>query len=102
MLVCPACCTQLPDGSRFCLSCGAAVAPTPAAREERKVVTTLFCDLVGFTSLSELADPEDVGALLSAYHQAARSVIGAWPALAQTDALVARARPGRSASRGDA
>ena len=37
-------------------------------REERKVVTVLFCDLVGFTSRSEDADPEDVAAVLRGYH----------------------------------
>ena len=37
-------------------------------REERKVVTVLFCDLVGFTSSSEASDPEDVAAVLRGYH----------------------------------
>jgi class 3 adenylate cyclase/tetratricopeptide (TPR) repeat protein len=37
-------------------------------RQERKVVTVLFCDLVGFTSQSEEMDPEDVAALLNPYH----------------------------------
>src|SRR5207302_5209017 len=39
-----------------------------APREERKVVTVLFCDLVGFSSRAEQLDPEDVSALLSRYH----------------------------------
>ena len=43
--------------------------------EERKTVTTLFCDLVGFTAMSEAADPEDVDAVLRSYHAAARKVI---------------------------
>jgi class 3 adenylate cyclase/tetratricopeptide (TPR) repeat protein len=37
-------------------------------RQERKVVTVLFCDLVGFTSKAEEMDPEDVAALLGPYH----------------------------------
>ena len=37
-------------------------------RTERKVVTVLFCDLVGFTQRSEEMDPEDVAALLAPYH----------------------------------
>jgi class 3 adenylate cyclase/tetratricopeptide (TPR) repeat protein len=37
-------------------------------RQERKVVTVLFCDLVGFTSRAEEMDPEDVAALLGPYH----------------------------------
>jgi len=36
-------------------------------RQERKVVTVLFCDLVGFTSRAETMDPEDVAALLGPY-----------------------------------
>jgi class 3 adenylate cyclase/tetratricopeptide (TPR) repeat protein len=37
-------------------------------RTERKVVTILFCDLVGFTSAFDLADPEDLQQALAAYH----------------------------------
>src|SRR5918999_6408089 len=43
------------------------------AREERKVVTVLFADLVGFTSRSETLDPEDVRALLGGYHRRLRA-----------------------------
>jgi class 3 adenylate cyclase/tetratricopeptide (TPR) repeat protein len=43
-----------------------------AARQERKVVTVLFADLVGFTSRAETMDPEDVDALLSGYHRRVR------------------------------
>ena len=72
---CPSCTTELPQGSTFCLHCGARL-PAPAApRGERKLVTSLFCDLVGFTAMSEVADPEDVDALLRSYHAAARKVI---------------------------
>ena len=41
--------------------------------EERKVVTVLFADLVGFTSRAEQMDPEDVGALLSPYYARLRA-----------------------------
>ena len=44
-----------------------------APRRERKVVTVLFCDLVGFTSRAESMDPEDVEALLRPYHERVRS-----------------------------
>ena len=37
-------------------------------REERKVVTVLFCDLVGFTAASEASDPEDVRSRIRPYH----------------------------------
>jgi class 3 adenylate cyclase/tetratricopeptide (TPR) repeat protein len=43
--------------------------------EERKVVTVLFCDLVGFTSRSEVADPEEIRAMLRAYYGQVRQVI---------------------------
>ena len=39
-----------------------------ASRQERKVVTALFCDLVGFTSQAEEMDPEDVASVLAPYH----------------------------------
>jgi class 3 adenylate cyclase/tetratricopeptide (TPR) repeat protein len=48
-------------------------AETAASREERKVVTVLFADLVGFTSRSEHLDPEDVRGLLSPYYARLRS-----------------------------
>jgi len=46
-----------------------------ASRRERKVVTVVFCDLVGFTSRAESMDPEDVEAFLDPYHQHVRSVL---------------------------
>jgi class 3 adenylate cyclase/tetratricopeptide (TPR) repeat protein len=58
--------------ARFCASCGAALAPAAPRREERKVVTTLFADLVGFTSRAERMDVEDVRALLAPYHALVR------------------------------
>jgi len=42
------------------------------ARKERKVVTCLFCDLVGFTSQAESMDPEDVADVLGGYHEHVR------------------------------
>ena len=44
-----------------------------AARRERKIVTVLFADLVGFTSRAESLDPEDVEAILGPYHERLRS-----------------------------
>ena len=73
MPICPSCGQENPEVARFCLACGAALADAPApTREERKVVTVLFCDLVGSTARAEGADPEDVRALLSAYHERVR------------------------------
>jgi class 3 adenylate cyclase/tetratricopeptide (TPR) repeat protein len=66
---CPACGQQNPDGFRFCGACGAALdAPVAPPREERKIVTVLFADLVGFTSRAETMDPEDVRRMLAPYH----------------------------------
>ena len=42
-------------------------------RRERKVVTVLFADLVGFTARSESLDPEDVEAILRPYHERLRT-----------------------------
>jgi class 3 adenylate cyclase/predicted ATPase len=42
-------------------------------RRERKVVTVVFCDLVGFTARAESMDPEDVEALLRPYHERVRA-----------------------------
>jgi class 3 adenylate cyclase/tetratricopeptide (TPR) repeat protein len=73
-VVCPSCGQQTPKGFPRCANCGALLdAATAPAREERKVVTVLFCDLVGSTARAEGADPEDVRALLSNYHERVRS-----------------------------
>jgi class 3 adenylate cyclase len=54
--------------------CGTALVPGAApAREERKVVTILFTDLVGSTARAEGLDPEDVRATLSAYYAQLRA-----------------------------
>jgi class 3 adenylate cyclase len=45
----------------------------PPSSEERKIVTVLFADLVGFTSRAEQMDPEDVRALLSPFHARLRA-----------------------------
>lgn len=74
-MICPSCGTDLPEGSRYCLQCGAALAKQAAHPEERKVVTTLFCDLVGSTAMGSAADPEDVDALLRRYNALARKIV---------------------------
>ncbi|HEY5169932.1 MAG TPA: adenylate/guanylate cyclase domain-containing protein, partial [Thermoleophilia bacterium] len=67
MIACPSCGFESPDDFAFCPKCATALATPRASSEERKVVTTLFCDLVSFTAMSEAADPEDVDALLGDY-----------------------------------
>jgi class 3 adenylate cyclase/tetratricopeptide (TPR) repeat protein len=77
MRVCPSCGHANRDGAKFCEECATPLG-TPLARgvaEERKIVTALFCDLVGFTVTSESADPEDVATMLTAYFEMARKQI---------------------------
>jgi class 3 adenylate cyclase/tetratricopeptide (TPR) repeat protein len=65
---CPSCGRDNPEGFAFCGFCSAPLEqPAPARAEERKVVSVLFVDLVGFTAASEAADPEDVRARLVPY-----------------------------------
>ena len=74
MQTCPACGQENPDGFRLCGMCGASLAAgTAPAREERKVVTVVFTDLVGSTAMAEGRDPEDVRATLSAYYAQLRA-----------------------------
>jgi len=74
MLVCPECGRENPADARFCSACGTRLEPAPQeVREERKVVSVLFADLVGFTSQAEQLDPEDVRATLSPYYARLRS-----------------------------
>jgi class 3 adenylate cyclase/tetratricopeptide (TPR) repeat protein len=70
MVTCSSCGKELQQEFPFCPFCGAALAEGPAgeSREERKVVTVVFADLVGFTARSERLDPEDVRSLLTDYH----------------------------------
>lgn len=74
---CPACWEDNSDRAKFCQECATPLpAAAPAAPgQERKVVTVLFCDLIGFTSASESADPEDVQARLATYHSMLRTEI---------------------------
>ncbi|HEY6605715.1 MAG TPA: adenylate/guanylate cyclase domain-containing protein [Gaiellaceae bacterium] len=72
---CPSCGELNPPGSRFCNRCGAQLGDQPALREERKLVSILFVDLVGFTARSDRADPEDVRDALQLYHADAKQRI---------------------------
>jgi class 3 adenylate cyclase/tetratricopeptide (TPR) repeat protein len=96
---CPSCGEPVTTGKRFCRACGSPVqaaaassATPPAAASssarpvaaslgaepvaERRVCSVLFCDIVGFTPLSEARDPEAIRELLSQYFAVARTVIG--------------------------
>jgi class 3 adenylate cyclase/tetratricopeptide (TPR) repeat protein len=94
-LGCPSCGTPAARG-KFCAECGtvlatggfaadratrvpegSAAAPgvPPQRVVERRTVSVLFGDLVGFTTLSESRDPEEVRELLTRYFDAARNVV---------------------------
>ena len=63
---CVSCSRPVPDGANFCPTCGTPqrVSSRFVGDEERRVVTVLFADLVGFTSISEQRDPEQVKRLI--------------------------------------
>ena len=71
---CAVCGEENPGRSRFCGNCGAPLEAT-ARREERKLVSVLFVDLVDSTARAERADPEDVRDALQLYHAMAKSRI---------------------------
>ena len=72
MALCPSCGAENPPGFRFCGSCGTALDATEAAAEaptvlagERRRVTVVFADLVGFSTLAEHLDPEELRTLMT-------------------------------------
>src|SRR5512146_2156720 len=74
MRPCPQCGGDNPPHARFCLACGSRL-EVAAPPEERRVVTVLFADVVGFTGLAERLDPEDVRSLLTPFYALMRSVL---------------------------
>jgi class 3 adenylate cyclase len=72
---CVACNQENPPVARFCLACGLSLATDAAPREERRIVTIIFVDLVGFTARADNLDPEDVRELLNPYHDLVRREI---------------------------
>ena len=83
-LACPSCGAPHSPGQRFCAECGTALASAPtdtpaparqAPAAERRLVTVLFADLVGFTAASEQRDAEETRELLSRYFDTSRRLI---------------------------
>jgi class 3 adenylate cyclase len=96
MAACPVCGTANAANAKFCAECGnplaaqahatnaatsasaaSAAPPAPAAEPiaERRLVSVMFVDLVGFTSASEQRDAEDTRELLSRYFELARETV---------------------------
>ncbi|HEY5275836.1 MAG TPA: adenylate/guanylate cyclase domain-containing protein, partial [Coriobacteriia bacterium] len=88
---CPSCGAANQPGKRFCGTCGTPLVPgavrdggshpvltprNPAPVAERRLVSVLFADLVGFTTLAEGRDAEDTRELLARYFDLSRDVIG--------------------------
>jgi class 3 adenylate cyclase len=72
--VCASCGVENRDEARFCDACGAALGGEPA-REARKTVTVLFCDVTGSTQLGEQLDPESLRRVMARYFEVAKDVI---------------------------
>jgi class 3 adenylate cyclase/tetratricopeptide (TPR) repeat protein len=74
-LLCGSCGKESPDGFRFCGACGAPLAEPAAEREQRKVLTILFCDVVGSTALGERLDPEALRRVMRRYFDEMTTIV---------------------------
>ena len=77
MPACAVCGYQAAEAFKFCPECGAAAVTRTS--EQRKVVTVLFCDVVGSTTLGESTDPEAVRALLARYFERMKAIVERGP-----------------------
>jgi len=73
MRACPQCGEENVDEAKFCHQCAAPIDSRVGAEErERRVVSVLFADLVGFTPRAERSDVEDVESFLRGYYELLR------------------------------
>jgi len=72
-MVCGGCGHENGPAARFCETCGVPLAG--GSEERRKVVSVLFCDVVGSTALGESTDPEALRALLARYFERMREIV---------------------------
>src|SRR5919109_5593556 len=75
MPACPSCGRDVEGDFAFCPHCGAGLAATEPARQQRKTVTVLFCDVTGSTALGESVDPEALRALLARYFERMKAIV---------------------------
>ena len=73
--VCPNCGRECAEGFTFCPHCGAQLDSIDAQRESRRIVTVVFCDVIGSTALGESLDPESLRGVMARYFAAMRQVI---------------------------
>jgi class 3 adenylate cyclase/tetratricopeptide (TPR) repeat protein len=73
--ICTGCGRESAEDFAFCPFCGAALDETADGREQRKVVTVLFCDVTGSTELGEKLDPEALRALLARYFDRMKTIV---------------------------
>ena len=110
-VTCDKCGAENPHGKKFCGQCGTALVvnaaapatpiPSAALAAERRLVSVLFTDLVGFTTASEGRDAEDTRELLSRYFEFARErgasrlvITGGGEPLLRADAVLGIIRRG--------
>ena len=76
-MICSACGFNNPAAAAFCCGCGTSIqhSAPPQSQAERRVLSVIFCDIVGATSLSEQIDPEDFRGLLINYHNTCLDVV---------------------------
>jgi class 3 adenylate cyclase/tetratricopeptide (TPR) repeat protein len=75
VLACPNCGYENPDDASFCMACATSLTRATPAREVRKTVTVIFCDIVGSTSLGDRRDPELVRRVIYRYFDEMRRVV---------------------------
>ncbi len=76
-MICSDCSFNNPTTARFCGGCGTSLLRSAVAESqaERRVLSVIFCDIVGATSLSEQIDPEDFRDLLQMYHNTCFEIV---------------------------
>ena len=75
MPICASCGRESQGDFRFCPYCAASFDTATPAREQRKTVTVLFCDVSGSTELGERLDPEALRALLARYFERMKRIV---------------------------